>query len=66
MVLLYIRPVNKPWYQPESSELPQKPTSNNPELELKKADSTKLKFAKNTEAIRNIQQIYHLERRLFV
>lgn len=66
MVLLYIRPIDKPWHPPSSPEVPRQPTSKKLEPELEKADNTNARQAKNVEAIRNIQQVYHLERRLFV
>lgn len=66
MVLLYIRLINKSWHPPELPEVPQQPTSKKSEVELEQVDNTKSRIAKNAEAIRNIQQVYHLERRLFV
>lgn len=66
MVLLYIRLIDRLWYPPESLEVPHQPTSKKPELELEQADNTNARQAKNAEAIRKLQQVYHLERRLFV
>ncbi len=67
MVLLYIRLIDdKPWHSSESHKAPHRLTSKKPEVELEKAGNTNLIQNKNAEAIRNIQELYHLERRLFV
>lgn len=66
MVLLYIRLIDKVRHPPELPELPHQPTSKKSEVELEQADNTKLIVDKNAETIRNIQLVYHLERRLFV
>ena len=59
MVLLYIRLIHKPWHL-------HQPTSKKHEAELNQTDNTNFRQAKNAEAIRKIEQVYHLERRLFV
>lgn len=66
MILLYIQLINKPWYPPESIEMPYQPTFKKLKLELERADIIDLRIAKNAKAIRKIQQVYYLERRLFV
>ena len=64
MISLYIRlPL---WHLPESFDVPHRSTSKNSEVETEAAHTTNFSQDKNTEAIRNIQQVYHLERRLFV
>lgn len=64
MVLLYIQRINKGWHPPESFELPHQPTSKKPEVDMEKADNTHVIQTKIAESRRNIQQVYHLERRL--
>ena len=66
MMLLYIRLIDKFTDPLELPEVPQQPTYKKSKVELEQADNTKLIVDKNAEAIRNIQQFYHLERRLFV
>lgn len=66
MVLIYIRLINKRWHQPESHEVPPESTSQKPEVDMKQADNTNFRHAKNARSIRNIQEVYYLERRVFL
>ncbi|MEP0857135.1 hypothetical protein [Trichocoleus sp. DQ-U1] len=66
MVLLFVQRINKGWHPPESFKMPHQPTSKKPEVDMKQADNTHLMKTKNAESRRNIQQVYHLERRLFL
>jgi hypothetical protein len=66
MVLIYIRLINKRWHQPESPEVPPESTSQKPEIDMKQADNTNFRQAKNARYIRNIQEVYYLERRVFL
>lgn len=64
-MLLYIRLLNKPWQMPDSPEVPHKLTSKKPEVESEKTERTNFGRTQITSAIRNVQQVYYLERRWF-
>ncbi|MEW5860563.1 MAG: hypothetical protein AB1861_24775 [Cyanobacteriota bacterium] len=66
MMLLYIQRINKGWHPPEPFEVQHQSTSQKPEVESEQLDNTHLTQTKNAESRRNTQQVYHLERRLFL
>ena len=66
MMLLYIQRIDKGWHLPESFEVQHQPTSQKPEVDTEQADNTHLTQTKTAESRRNTQQVYHLERRLFL
>ncbi|MBD2742322.1 hypothetical protein [Coleofasciculus sp. FACHB-1120] len=65
-MLLYIQRINKGWHPPETFEVQHWSTSQKPEVEPEQLDNTHLIQTKNAESRRNTQQVYHLERRLFL
>lgn len=66
MVLFYVQRINQGWHPPESFKVLHQPASKKPEVDMKQADNTHLMKTKNAESRRNTQQVYYLERRLFL
>lgn len=64
-MLIYIRLINKPWHLPDLLEVPHQHTSQKTEVELEKTARANLRKTKITSNIRNIQQVYYLERQWF-
>ena len=66
MLLLLIRLSGQRRPRKESNKKPNKPPFQKPEREREKRSSKHINQVKTTEAIRHIEQRYHLERRLFL
>ncbi|WP_017655261.1 hypothetical protein [Fortiea contorta] len=63
--MFYIQIVDRRWEKPESSVNRVPPIPQPLEIEAQTKKSLQLAKAKTTDYIRNIQQVYYLERRSF-
>jgi hypothetical protein len=63
--MFYIQVVDKFWDTPESPVNKRPPTSKPSEVEAQPEKSFQFAKTKTTDYIRNTQQIYYLESRLF-
>jgi hypothetical protein len=63
--MFYIQVVQKSWDKPKSPVNKAPPTSKLSEVEGRNHKSSQFAKNKTTEYIRNTQQVYYLERRLF-
>jgi hypothetical protein len=63
--MFYTLVVQRRWIQPGSQIHKSCPTSKISEVEATKEKNSKFASAKTTEYIRNAQQAYYLERRMF-
>ena len=66
MLLLLIRLSGHRKPRRESNKRPNQPPFRKPERAREQRSSEHINQVKTTEAIRNIQERYHLERRLFL
>jgi hypothetical protein len=63
--MFYIQVVHKSWDRRESPANQASSTSKQSEVEARNEKSSKLAKAKFSARIRNTQQLYYLDRRLF-